>query len=314
MKKIHLYLLFGLLSPGFILVAQNPVDNIMMDAGRFCGAVIYSHDSWDHYWEGTLKRTNGNLGTVTTQSYAAMFALGLTKKINLIASLPYVKTEPSQGQFIGQSGIQDLGIGIKALLVNKQMGPGRLDVLGFVGFSTPLTNYNKDFLPFSIGLGAKEGSIRGILQYQLNNGIYLRAFSSYHLRSNIELERDFYYTDRPIYSNIVDMPDAIMYGINLGTWIHKDLLFVHALYEGMNTQGGFDIRRQDMPLASNKMNFTRAGLFAHFYFPWVNGLSIFGSYTQVLSGRNVGQTSSISGGLAFQFPLWSSGQSMEHSN
>ena len=28
---------------------------------------VYSHDSWDEYWEGALKRTNGNIGRITTQ-------------------------------------------------------------------------------------------------------------------------------------------------------------------------------------------------------------------------------------------------------
>ncbi|MFN8332995.1 MAG: hypothetical protein U0T81_17580 [Saprospiraceae bacterium] len=37
------------------LKAQTPADNIMMDKGRFCGALIYSNDHWDHYWEGTSK-------------------------------------------------------------------------------------------------------------------------------------------------------------------------------------------------------------------------------------------------------------------
>ena len=27
---------------------------------------MYSYGSWDHYWEGTFKRNNQNLGTVST--------------------------------------------------------------------------------------------------------------------------------------------------------------------------------------------------------------------------------------------------------
>ena len=33
--------------------------------------VMYGSDSWDEYWEGTLRRSNGNIGTVTTRSVAA---------------------------------------------------------------------------------------------------------------------------------------------------------------------------------------------------------------------------------------------------
>ncbi len=309
MKKVSIIVQI-ILSFIYKLSAQTPTDNIMMPASRFCGAIAYTNDQWDHYWEGTLKRTNGVIGKVTTQVITPMFALGITDKINLFASLPYISKKPSQGQFIGQYGFQDLGLGVKAQIFKKQLGPGSIELLGFAGFSTPTSNYNKDFLPFSIGLGAKEGALRGILHYELNKGMYIRAYGSYHLRSNIKLDRDFYYTDRPIYSNIVDMPDAIMYGINLGTWIKKDVLFIHAFYEGMQTQGGFDIRRQDMPLASNQMNQTSVGAFSHFYLPWLNGLSVFGSYSQVLTGRNVGQSTTITGGIAYQFKLWSTKASM----
>src|SRR5687767_11535320 len=34
--------------------------------------VLYANDSWDEYWEGTLKRSNGNIGTLTTQSVTMM--------------------------------------------------------------------------------------------------------------------------------------------------------------------------------------------------------------------------------------------------
>ena len=302
--KSFFQLLMLLIAAFGSLKAQTPADNIMMDKGRFCGALIYSNDHWDHYWEGTLKRTNGNLGTVTRQSVTPMFSLGLTRKINLLASLPYIWTQPSDGYFLGDKGIQDLGIGIKALLVNKHMGPGRLDLLTYAGYSTPLTNYNKDYLPFGLGLGAKEGVLRGIFQYQLDNGIYLSGASSYHLRGNIKIDRDYYYTDHPIYSNIVDMPDAIMYSLRLGAWIKKDLLNVNVSYDGMNTQGGFDIRRQDGPFPSNRMNNTMVNGFAHFYPRFAPGLSIFASYGRVLSGRNVGQSTAYAVGLAYQFGVW----------
>ncbi|HVX25207.1 MAG TPA: hypothetical protein VHB70_02610, partial [Parafilimonas sp.] len=44
--------------------AQTDIDAIMMAKNNFCVGGTYSHSSWDHYWEGTMKRDNQNIGTV----------------------------------------------------------------------------------------------------------------------------------------------------------------------------------------------------------------------------------------------------------
>ena len=38
------------------LGAQTIEDGVMMPATALCTGFIYTHDSWDRYWEGTLKR------------------------------------------------------------------------------------------------------------------------------------------------------------------------------------------------------------------------------------------------------------------
>ena len=47
--------------------AQTDMDAIMMNKKQFCQGLTYDYSSWDHYWEGTFKRDNENLGTVSTQ-------------------------------------------------------------------------------------------------------------------------------------------------------------------------------------------------------------------------------------------------------
>ena len=51
--------------------------------------VLYGHDGWSEYWEGTLKRDNHNVGTLTTSSVTWMANYGLPSRINLIAMLPF---------------------------------------------------------------------------------------------------------------------------------------------------------------------------------------------------------------------------------
>ncbi len=92
-------------------LAQTPTDATLMAKGEFCIALSYSSENWEKYWEGTLKRDNGNIGTFTRQTIMPMLALGLTEKITTIAALPWMQTEASAGQMRGAEGLQDWGYG-----------------------------------------------------------------------------------------------------------------------------------------------------------------------------------------------------------
>ena len=286
------------------LAAQTPTDALMMDKGQICFAATYTHDTWDHYWEGTLKRVNGNIGTLTRQTVMPMFALGIVNRVNVLVALPWVKTEASGGQVRGASGLQDWGLWVKAKALDFQAGPGKLSVHAVAGITGPASNYLPDFAPFSLGLGCVDGSLRGILQYKLDKGPYARVHAGYHLRGHCTIERDYYYTTHGVYTNKVDMPNAVTYEAALGTWLFKDHLRIEAFYNAMNSLGGYDIRRQDAGFPSNEMDMTRVGGFIQYYLPFVKGLGVLASGNYVLTGRNVGQSTAITGGITYQFGIW----------
>jgi hypothetical protein len=293
---------------GAPLQAQTPSDALMMDKGQICIAALYTNEKWDEYWEGTLKRSNGNIGTLTRETYMPMIALGIADKVNLIAALPYVKTEPSGGQMKGVSGIQDFGIWLKATPYENVGTSATFSVLTAIGGSLPASDYLEDYVPFSLGLGCPELSLRAILNYQMNMGIYVRGTAAYLVRGNAKIERDYYYTTHGVYSDEVDMPNAMNYGGAIGAWLLGNTLQVEATYDGLTTFGGFDMRRQDVGFPSNKMNFTRFGAFAHYHLPFLPGLGIIGQWNQVLTGRNFGQSTGITAGITYQFGLWNSDQ------
>lgn len=286
------------------LTAQTPTDALMMEKGQLCIATLYTHDTWNEYWEGTLKRDNKNVGTLTRQTVMPMVALGVINRVNVIVALPWVRTEASGGQVTGTSGIQDLGIWLKGTALDQAIGAGKFTIHAVVGFSTPASNYLPDFAPFNLGLGCTEGSLRGIFQYELNKGPYLRAQAAYHLRSNCTIERDYYYTTQGYYSDKVNMPNAITYGATLGTWLFNNQLKIEATYDGLNTQGGHDIRRQDVGFPSNRMIFTRFGGGLQYFLPYVKGLAVLANGNYILTGRNVGQSTMITGGVTYQFGVW----------
>ena len=95
------------------LRSQTIDDGIMMPKKALCTGFMYGHDSWDQYWEGTLKRGNGNIGTVTTETLSWGGDYGVTDRLNVIAMVPYVWTSASQGTLHGQKGFQDLTVAVK---------------------------------------------------------------------------------------------------------------------------------------------------------------------------------------------------------
>ena len=296
------------------LRAQVPTDALMMPKGQICLAAIYTNDTWDEYWEGTLKRSNGNIGTLTRQSIMPMVALGITDRINVIASLPWVKTEASGGQMRGSKGFQDFGLWLKGRLYVKTIGKGVFSLHGVLGAAVPTSDYLEDYAPFSLGLGCPDFSIRATAEHRLDMGLYLRGSAAYMIRGNATIERDYYYTTHGVYSDEVDMPNAMSYAGTLGCWFFEDHLQLEVTYDGQTTYGGFDIRRQDAGFPSNKMNFTRAGAFAHYHFRFAPGLGVVAQYNHVLTGRNVGQSTAISGGITYQFGLWDKDEVVETTN
>ena len=60
------------------------------------------------------------------------------------------------------------------------------------------------------------------------------------------------------------MPDVIDYAFRAGYWKHG--LYCRSLSRSRSRPAGGDIRRQDMPFVSNRMNLTRVDALAEYYF------------------------------------------------
>ncbi len=74
------------------LGAQNIEDGIMVSKKNLFTGPVYTYSYWNEYWEGTRQRTNGNIGTVITQSANWYSDYGITDRVNVIVSVPYVWT------------------------------------------------------------------------------------------------------------------------------------------------------------------------------------------------------------------------------
>src|SRR4051812_28155789 len=102
--------------------AQMPDDGLMIPRGTVMSGAFYSRDAWDQYWEGTLKRSNGNIGTLTTRAITLVAGYGIAERLNVMAALPYIWTHASQGVLHDMSGIQDLTAAAKYRLLSTSIG------------------------------------------------------------------------------------------------------------------------------------------------------------------------------------------------
>lgn len=296
-NKILMLLIF--LSVSWRSSAQTDMDAIMMEKNAFCAGGMYTYSSWKNYWEGTLKRSNENIGSITTQMIGVMGNYGVGKKLNLLFNIPYIATKASAGTLHGMSGVQDLSLMIKYRPVNKKIGDARVAVFGIAGGSTPLTNYVADFLPLSIGSRSTTAMARLMLDYYYNSKWFATASATYVYRSNIKIDRNSYYTDELILSNEVQMPNAATFNVRAG--YRTQWWIAEAVFNNWTTLGGFDMTRNNMPFPSNRMNATALGINLKYVLKKVPQLSLTGGANQIIAGRNMGQSLTANGGVFYVF-------------
>ncbi len=282
----------SLLMP-FAAQAQMPHDAIYMSKNQVCVAGMYGYSSWNQYWENTLKRENFNIGTQTTQSVMLMPAIGISKRVNVILSLPYVWTSNSAGNLMGQHGIQDLSVWLKV----KAVKVGGFSLNAIVGGSIPLGSYVPNFMPMSIGLQCRTFTGRLLANYrEPKTGIYLTAHGSYGWRGNSKIDQDAYQANDKVYNtNQVQVPNTYDAALRLGV-----------LRKGWQTEvwaertaclSGDNIRRNDMPYLTNNMQATSVGWYGKVQ-PHNIGLNARVGY--VVDGLNVGQSTSYTVGVLYQ--------------
>ena len=293
MKKGIRYLIFAVVILSLPAKAQMPHDAIYMGKKQICVAGMYGYSSWNQYWENTLKRENLNIGTHVTQSVMLMPAIGISNRVNVILSMPYVWTSTSAGNLMGQHGIQDLSVWLKV----KAVQAGGFSLNAIVGGSIPLGNYVPNFLPMSVGLQCRTVTGRLLASYrESKTGLYLTAHGSYGWRSNSKIDQDAYLANDRVYNtNQVQVPNTYDAAIRLGVLRRGWQTEVWA--EQASCLTGDNIRRNDMPFPTNNTQVTSVGWYGKVQ-PHNIGVNARVGY--VVDGLNVGQSTSYTLGLLYQ--------------
>ncbi len=296
MKTLCLLVLLGIAAPAR---AQRIDDGIMMTARSLQAGYFYSRDDWTEYWEGTLKRDNGNLGEVTTQTHAVAVAYGVTNRVSIFGSVPWVRTDASQGVLQGQRGLQDITLGGKwAFIERSSPRLGQLRAILALSGSFPASDYTPDFAPLSIGTQSQRLTPRLTLNYQTETGVYLNGTVAYTRRADVTLDRPYYFTDNQFFlTSQVTMPDVFESTVSVGYLKHD--LNAYLGYTQHTTEGGGDIRRQDMPFVSNRVNYSQISAMAMYPIPRINAVAFQFAAARILDGRNVGQSTTLTFGFLY---------------
>jgi hypothetical protein len=164
----------------------------------------------------------------------------------------------------------------------------------------PLSDYTPDFQPLSLGTASRRFSGRIAVAFESHASWFVSGSTGHTWRNTVTLDRPAYYTDGQLYlTDEVWMPRVLDYVVSAG--YRKGPLHVPVSLTEQRTLGGGDIRRQDMPFVSNRMNFTKidASVLYAFNVPKVPALRLGASH--ILRGRNVGQSTMITSGLLYTF-------------
>lgn len=299
MKISRFLLLFASLSAP--LHAQTIDDGVMMTKHHLFTGGLYSTESWEDYWEGSLKRVNGNIGTITTRTNVWSADYGVTDRFNVIAVVPHVWTHASQGVLHAMQGFQDVTLAAKySFFERPSPSIGLLRAIAVVSAGTPLTDYSPDFQPLSIGLGSTRVSGRLTVNVlSRDEGWYFNASTAYTLRGNVTLDRPYYFTDGQFFmTDEVEMPNVFDYVVSAG-YLKRRVKGILSVTQ-QRTLGGGDIRRQDAPFVSNRMNFSKVGGTVMYPLPKLTRLEFHFGYAYTMNGRNVGQATTITTGLMYR--------------
>lgn len=279
---------------------QSPTDAEMMNKKEVCIATTYSRENWTQYWESTLLRENGNIGKLNRSVITPMVAYGILNKINFIVGASHLNANTSQGTVAGNKGMQDLGIHLKYNFFDYKSSSLLFKSFLVLGGGLPLSKYNEDAGPTSLGLGCSEVNSRLILDFSHASGVFIRPAFAYHKRGTSTLERSYYYNEKGYNSEFIDIPNQTVASITFGARLFNKSLRIESTYLKINTIGGSEIRRNEMPLANANMDASKIVGFLKYDPSFGKNFGFMLGYEQILKGQNVGKSKVISFGINYR--------------
>ncbi|MDX1350411.1 MAG: hypothetical protein R3279_09200 [Putridiphycobacter sp.] len=265
-KAIVVCLLFTALSFG-----QGRVDGFLKGKGNLDIALGSNFEANPNYYAGTkLIALQRNILSVN-----AFFAYGITNKLDVNLSIPYVNVNGVE------AGIQDPAVFLKYKLFSAplyhirtgveqdglRMKEGaKLHLLLAGGFSSNLTNYQTGG-GSAIGQQAKTIDIRPVIHItDLPFGVFITIQGGYNYKFD-------------------PVPDAIPFAAKIG--LAKAKWYADLWYDGQHGIGGFDYQGFPSPPSFRELGVSYHKIGGTFYKPINQKLGWYAGASYMLAGRNI---------------------------
>ncbi|MBD2714911.1 hypothetical protein KBK19_07685 [Microvirga sp. STR05] len=217
---------------------------------------------------------------------------GLTDRLEAVVSLPYIQSRGfadeqvlrDQNYVNKRAGLQDITLLLKAKIFSKEIGTNVLDVLGVVSGSTPISDYKSNTglgYIIAIGNGSSKLSGQGVVHLKTLSGVFLTGQAGYSLRDN-------------------SAPNAFVAETKIG--YAGPRLYVDALASFQKSdKSGTDILQPGFTgfFPATRVDYVRLGVSA--FRPLAKGFGLTVGATTYVAGRNLGKSTGLSGGVAYNF-------------
>ena len=217
---------------------------------------------------------------------------GITDKLEAVVSLPYIQSRGfadeqvlrEKGYVNKRAGLQDVTLLLKVKLFSREIGTNVLDVLGVLSGSTPVSDYKSETglgYIIAIGNGARKVSGQGVLHLKTLSGVFATGQAGYSLRDN-------------------SAPNAFVAEAKVGYAGPK--LYVDALASFQKSdKSGTDVLQPGFTgfFPATRVDYVRLGVSA--FRPLAKGFGLTVGATTYVAGRNLGKSTGVSGGVAYNF-------------
>ncbi len=151
-----------------ILIAQGPFDGWMKGKNKTDFALSFNQESYDTYAFGKERRAEKN----TIQSASLFLEHGFSDSLDLVVTIPYLRTPSCENCDVYNQGIQDAIVALKYRFSKTKKENETMKSFTAIGLSFPASNYS-DSLERPIGARNTSFLARYFFQKDFNNGLFL---------------------------------------------------------------------------------------------------------------------------------------------
>ena len=261
--KFILFCLLGIYS--FEGIAQGRVDGFFKGKGNLDLVLGGGYESNPNYFAGTNKVALQRTVTI----YNTFLAYGITDKLDVNVSLPYVDVNGVESDF------QDYSIFLKHKVYDKK----RWTISLAGGFSSNVGDYQTEG-GNAIGQKAKTVDGRLVVHHFAKNGIFFTGQTGYSYKGD-------------------PVPNSIPLTIKTG--LAKSKYYFDVWYDFQHGIGGLDYRGTPTPATFRQLGVSYHKIGGTFYKPIFKHLGAYVGASYVLVGRNVSQGFGVNGGLVLKY-------------